>query len=293
MYSNLFSTFTNRFARSSMLDAAVKASLLTAALLCSGFAGAQSDINDQLSLAREAVAKRNWSSAETILKPLVQSQPKNPFVLYDLAQVYENTNRTEEAKQIYTGLVNTLQGNPSQYTVVVRQPYASRLVTLQSLAQSKLNAIVAKQAVAVTPPAQPATSPAASPAVAVAATASLPEASRPAASHVAVADALKQWATAWADKDIPLYYASYTADFRGTFATRRAWEQQRQINISRAKTIQIDVDGITYKTVSPTQVEARFAQHYQSNLIKEHTYKVMMFTLKDGKWLIESERIQK
>lgn len=133
-----------------------KAAFIKACVLLLGFFAtshvlAQSSEIDQITKAHEAIANRDWASGESILVPLTQSQPKNPFVFYDLAQVYENTNRHDLAKQIYQGLTNTLSSDPNKYTIVVRAPYASRLVSLMSLAQSKLNAINAMQTVVPQP----------------------------------------------------------------------------------------------------------------------------------------------
>lgn len=133
-----------------------KAAFIKACVLLLGFFAtshvlAQSSEIDQITKAHEAITNRDWASGESILVPLTQSQPKNPFVFYDLAQVYENTNRHDLAKQIYQGLTNTLSSDPNKYTIVVRAPYASRLVSLMSLAQSKLNAINAMQTVVPQP----------------------------------------------------------------------------------------------------------------------------------------------
>lgn len=125
----------------------IKACLLLLGCFATSHVLAQSSEIDQITKAHEAIANRDWVSGESILVPLTQSQPKNPFVFYDLAQVYENTNRHDLAKQIYQGLTNTLSSDPNKYTIVVRAPYASRLVSLMSLAQSKLNAINAMQTV--------------------------------------------------------------------------------------------------------------------------------------------------
>lgn len=127
----------------------IKASFLLLSFCVASHALAQSNNNEieQIAKAQEAIANRNWIAGEALLVPLTQSQPKNPFLFYDLAQVYENTNRVDLAKQIYQGLTNTLSSDPNKYTIVVRAPYASRLVSLVSLAQAKLNAINAIQTI--------------------------------------------------------------------------------------------------------------------------------------------------
>jgi hypothetical protein len=133
-----------------------KTTFIKACFLLIGFCAtthvlAQSNEIDQITKAQEAIANRDWASGESILIPLTQSQPKNPFVFYGLAQVYENTNRLDLAKQIYHDLTNTLSSEPNKYTIVVRAPYASRFVSLMSLAQAKLNAINTMQTVVPQP----------------------------------------------------------------------------------------------------------------------------------------------
>jgi hypothetical protein len=84
-------------------SSALKAAALSLGILFSSTLNAQTSDVEQLALAREAIAKQDWRTAELLLVPLSQkqSQAQNPFVFYELAQVYENTRRPDAAKKIY------------------------------------------------------------------------------------------------------------------------------------------------------------------------------------------------
>ncbi len=247
---------------------------------------------EQIAKAHDFVINRNWSKAETLLLPVTKSQPKNPFIFYDLAQVYENTNRVELAKQIYQGLTNTLGTDPNQYTIVVRAPYASRLVSLVSQAQAKLNAINAQQAtlhvVASIPPPPMVTATVMTNAPTkqvanTATTATLRD------NKTTVNAAMRNWAMAWANKDLANYYASYVPSFRGEMPTRAAWENKRREQISRESNIEINFRNLEMTSLSPTSVQARFMQSYFSDTQSSKARKTLLFTLTNGRWLIEHE----
>ncbi len=252
---------------------------------------AQNSDVDQIAKAHDFVSNRNWSKAEAILIPLAQSQPKNPFVFYDLAQVYENTNRVDLAKQIYQGLTNTLGADPEQHTVVVRAPYASRLVSLVSLAQAKLNAINDRPAIV---PQYVATIPQA-PTMTTVISTTYPTSKQATSSqslkenHLTVTTAMKSWAAAWANKDLTNYYASYTPEFRGEMPTRAAWENKRRETISRETNIEINFKNLEITSLSPTSVQARFLQSYFSDNQSSKARKTLLFKLSRGRWLIERE----
>jgi len=274
-----------RFMSSLSAFVCFRACLLALGLVTAAYVSAQPNDVDQIAKAQEAISNKNWTVAETILTPLIKSQPKNPFVFYNLAQVYENTNRLDSAKQIYQGLTNTLSTDGNQYTVVVRAPYANRLVSLVSLAQAKLNAITAKQA---------------APTLAAIASAPLvanaPTAARVPAkdkdNYAAVIAAMKGWATAWANKNMSNYYMSYVDGFQGKFPTRTDWKRQREKNITQAKNIAINFSNVQIVTLAPGRTQVQFIQNYISDRIQDTSKKTMVFVQKNDKWLIERELIE-
>ncbi len=252
---------------------------------------AQNSDANQIAKANDFVTNRNWSSAEALLVPLTQSHPKNPFIFYDLAQVYENTNRVDLAKQIYQGLTNTLSADANQHTVVVRAPYASRLVSLVSLAQAKLNAIndrpaIVPQSVANIPPPLSMTTVVSTTPPAIKQTTYSPSSRE---NHLTVSATMKNWAAAWANKNLTSYYGSYAPDFRGEMPTRAAWENKRREAINRETNIEINFKNLEITSLSPTSVQARFLQSYFSDNQSSKTNKTLLFKLSNGRWLIERE----
>ncbi len=273
-----------RFICSRQVIAFFKVNLLALGLITTLHIHAQSTDADQIAKAHDFVENRNWARAEAILTPLAKSQPKNPFIFYDLARIYENTNRVGMAKQIYQGLTSTLAADPNQHTIVVRAPYASRLVTLVSLAQAKLDAIntkqtVTPQVVATIPPPPPMPLP----------TITISQVPVTKENHAAVIAAMKSWAAAWANKDLSHYYASYIPSFRGELSTRADWEKKRLETINRETNIKINFKNVEMTTLAPTRVQVRFLQSYFSDAQSSRAYKTMLFELKNGRWLIERE----
>lgn len=265
---------------------------LSFGLFLCGYAIAQNTEMDQLTQARAAITKQDWVTAEALLQKLVRSQPKNPFVFYDLAQVYESTNRTDAAKKIYQDLTSNADLAKSQPTMVIRAPYASRMVSLLSLAQARLNAIEARQ-LAAAPPVPPlppkvlANNP---PELVKPKSLPLPIAATPSADiPLAISAAMTLWIEAWTRKDLQAYYASYVSNYRGDFPTPESWRLQRQTNITRAKTISLDLTNVEMTTVSPTNVQVRFTQNYASNIVQNKVRKTLFFVLRNGQWLIELE----
>lgn len=283
--------------------ASVLKAIVSIGLSFGGYAFAQTSDVEQLALARAAIAKQDWRAAETLLVPLTQkqNQSQNPFLFYELAQVYENTRRPDAAKKIYQELTTSPDLAQRQPTIVVRAPYASRLLSLISLSQSKLNAIEAKQSAALPPPepvpAKPtatalpevvtakaiAPTSVAAPLIAV----SLQQSQELTAS--AISTALKSWADAWSRKDLPKYYASYVDNYRGEFGTHESWKKQRQTNILKPKMIQLDIKNVAMTTLSPANIQVRCQQTYTSDLLKVTSNKTLTFVSKSGQWLIDGE----
>ena len=123
------------------LQAITLATALLACISPVAFAQAFADASEPIATAQAAMAKSDWASAEKALLPASQLKPANPFVYYEMARVYENTNRVEAARQIYQGLVALPDAEQRQYTMVVRNTKEQYMTTLTAQAQSRLNAI--------------------------------------------------------------------------------------------------------------------------------------------------------
>jgi hypothetical protein len=260
---------------------------------------------EALAQAQAAIAKRDWATAEALLTPLMQVQAKDPFVYYEMALVYENTNRIEAAKQIYQGLITIPDAQQKQYAVLIRTPTTSYLTSLVSLSQAKLNVINANLAAAnigkptaiapvptpaqaaVTPRAVPvdvANAPAQRPAVIAA---NLPNnALNP---EVGIRTVLFDWAKAWANKDMPNYFSHYVSDYKGGLRLPSDWKQQRTALITTKKTIALELEEIKISLINPNRATVVFKQNYKSDNYSNVAKKTLILTKRNDRWLIERE----
>jgi hypothetical protein len=59
--------------------------------------------------------------------------------------------------------------------------------------------------------------------------------------------------------------------------------------ISRESNIEINFRNLQMTTLSPTSVQAKFVQTYFSDTQSSRANKTLLFTLSNGRWLIERE----
>ena len=111
------------------------------------------------------------------------------------------------------------------------------------------------------------------------------------ASQDDVTKAVNQWAAAWARKDVKAYLAVYAKDFKTPGGVPRAkWEEERRSRIDKPGSIEVKLDQIKVALDGDTAV-VRFRQHYQAGAFKASASKSLDMILRDGKWLIQQERV--
>lgn len=273
------SIFTSRWAVALRTATALMLSLSLCAL------AQPSSTEDALVLAQDAITKRDWATAEGILQPLTKSQPNNPFVFYEMAQVYENTSRPEAAKQIYQGIASIQDAAKRQYTIVVRSPNVNYMTSLIGLAQSKLNALNASTA------AKPVVvSQATAPKEAASATAIAPSAANNPSAEVTAA--MQNWAKAWANKDVNGYFASYVSNFQRDSASPAAWKKLHKSRIESKKTIALDFADIQVLQINANKVQTTFQQKFSSDSYSDVVNKTLVWVKQGSNWLIEQESVK-
>ena len=157
----------------------------------------------------------------------------------------------------------------------------------------------AKPAEAPKPPAPTAAAPAPAPASAPAPAATVPAAPAKAA---AAADAtppvaelsrtVQDWAAAWSRKDVKSYLGYYAADFKVPDGKpRSAWEAERRSRIAKPGAIEVRVENVKVKSVAADRADATFRQHYKAVGLKTSTTKTLTLVRRDGRWLIQQERV--
>ncbi|MDP2793916.1 MAG: tetratricopeptide repeat protein [Sulfurisoma sp.] len=158
-------------------------------------------------------------------------------------------------------------------------------------------AIVAPVAVAPAPT-SPATTAPAKPVVEAkpAAEPKPPVETRPAApsgdANAEIAKVVGAWAADWSKKDVKNYLAHYAKDFKTPGGESRSiWESERQKRIAKPGAIQVGFDNLRVSLDGADRATAKFRQHYKSASLKTSSNKVLELVRRDGKWLIQQEKI--
>lgn len=103
--------------------------------------------------------------------------------------------------------------------------------------------------------------------------------------------AVRDWATAWSRKDVKTYLAAYAKDFQTPGGEARdTWEAERSRRINKPEPIQVGIENLLV-TVEDDRATARFRQNYKSGKLKTAATKTMILVRRDGKWLIQQERV--
>lgn len=162
----------------------------------------------------------------------------------------------------------------------------------------------AASATAAAPATVPAKTPAAPPAVALKTPETKPEPPKPAVAatpapvpagrtpDMEIAAAIDGWLAAWSDKNVNAYLSYYAADFQLPGGkTRKAWENERTARIDKPGKIDVGRDKLSITAEGPDKATVRFRQHYRSASFNSTTGKTLVLIKRDGRWLIQQERV--
>lgn len=109
--------------------------------------------------------------------------------------------------------------------------------------------------------------------------------------ELGVEKALRDWVAAWSRKDLKAYFASYAPDFQTPGGeTRSAWEAERRRRIDKPEPIQVTIENLRI-AVNGDHASVKFRQYYRSGKLKTATHKTMTLARRDGRWLIQQERV--
>lgn len=151
----------------------------------------------------------------------------------------------------------------------------------------------AKPAEAPKPPAPAAAAPAPAPAAALPAAPA--KAAAPAAAVPPVTEltrTVQDWAAAWSRKDVKGYLGHYAADFKVPDGKpRSAWEAERRSRIAKPGAIEVRIENVKVKSIAADRADATFRQHYKAVGLKTSTTKTLTLVRRDGRWLIQQERV--
>ncbi len=101
--------------------------------------------------------------------------------------------------------------------------------------------------------------------------------------------AVRQWAAAWASKDMDAYLKSYAKEFDvpGKLS-RPAWEEERRNRILGKNQISVQLSDVSI-AVNGSKATVRFKQAYSADALKVSSRKTLEMVLSGGKWLIVRE----
>jgi ketosteroid isomerase-like protein len=107
-----------------------------------------------------------------------------------------------------------------------------------------------------------------------------------------ITQVIESWATAWSKKEVKAYLAFYAKDFVTPGNSKRGeWETQRANRINKPGSIQVTFENLRLSGEGTDRAVAKFRQHYRSASIKTSSNKVLVLVKRDGKWLIQQERV--
>ncbi len=131
------------------------------------------------------------------------------------------------------------------------------------------------------------------PAAAAAAPAPKPEPVKAADASSEITAAIDGWLAAWSKKDVPAYLAYYAKDFQtGDGQSRKDWEAERQQRIAgKSGRIEVTRDKLNIRVEGADKAVVRFRQGYKSATFNSSSGKTLELIKRDGKWLIQQERV--
>lgn len=102
---------------------------------------------------------------------------------------------------------------------------------------------------------------------------------------------VKNWASAWSDKNFTDYTGFYVSGFRGRFATHNAWIDYRRKRIVRPEEIQVEVDNIEVSWTDDTRAIVKFRQAFDSPGYSDRVTKRLVFSRTGSQWKITQEQV--
>jgi tetratricopeptide (TPR) repeat protein len=105
--------------------------------------------------------------------------------------------------------------------------------------------------------------------------------------------AVRAWAKAWSNNDVPGYLAFYAPDFKTPGGEgRAAWEQARTARIAKPRKIELTIQSPQVKLTDGRAI-VTFRQGYRSGGLSVSSNKTLVMVKSGGKWLIQEEKVGK
>jgi tetratricopeptide (TPR) repeat protein len=119
-----------------------------------------------------------------------------------------------------------------------------------------------------------------------------PEPAKPGDSNSEISSAIDGWLNAWSKKDVKTYLAHYARDFQTPDGQpRKEWETERSQRVGKPGKIEVGRDKLTIKIEGSDKAVVHFRQNYKSASFNSSSGKTLVMVKRDGKWLIQQERV--
>ena len=113
------------------------------------------------------------------------------------------------------------------------------------------------------------------------------------AAEADVVAALETWARAWSGNDVAGYLAHYAPDFEPPAGkSRSAWEAERTARIQKPRKIAVNVSSRVVRFEQADRAVVTFQQQYRSGALNVTSEKKLVMTKRDGRWLVQQERVE-
>lgn len=258
--------------------------------------------------------QKHYEKAKQALEMAIRTHPSYATAHENLGDIYSRLasqaydkalqlDSSNTSAQVKLAMIQNLIGNNISPATVATTSKAVEPAT----AETKPSAPPPPVKVAETKPIQPAKAietkpvPAAAPAK-VAAKPPVKAVAKPPAKVVAkppatnpsaeVAKAVGTWAAAWSSRDVKAYLACYAKSFDPPGRRSRAkWEAERRVRVDKPTAIHVTIERLKVTLEGPDKAKAHFRQHYRSGSFNSSTGKTLILVRRDGKWLIQQERV--
>ena len=104
-------------------------------------------------------------------------------------------------------------------------------------------------------------------------------------------NAVRNWAKAWAARDVKGYLAAYGKDFATPSGTSRAaWEDERRQRITSKSKISVKLENLNI-SVNGNKATAKFRQDYKANELAVSSRKSLDLVKAGDRWVIVRESV--
>ena len=251
--------------------------------------------------------QRQFEKAKTSLEMAIRTHPSYATAHENLGDIYARmaSQAYDKALQIDSSnasvqtklsMIKELMGSPTRPAIgskTTKTPFATVAVATP---EPKPASAQATTPTPETKPVQPAVQPAPATAPTVQPTVQptqpAVEQKPAAAGNQDVEKAINAWAAAWSKKDVKAYLAAYAKDFKTPGGEpREEWEGERGKRINKPGAIQVSVENLQVAMDSKDRATVKFRQSYRSASLKTGSNKTLVLVKRDGKWLIQQERV--